>query len=62
MNPIPPTPPTITKGIIIKNVLGKGFDVSGVLFYKQAGTYTVTLTVQDSGGSSFATTKTIQVV
>jgi lysozyme len=60
-NPIPPTPPTITRGIITKNILGKGFHVTGALFYKQAGTYTVTLTVQDRG-SSFTATKTIQIV
>jgi PKD domain len=46
---------------VIKNPLGKGFALAGLHSYTKKGTYTVTLTVADRGGSQISKTVTITV-
>jgi hypothetical protein len=53
---------TITQGTIAKNLLGNSFSVSGSHTYRRTGTFTVTLTIRDDGGSMATGTRTAIVV
>jgi hypothetical protein len=50
-----------SQGVIAKNPFGAGFVVGSAHQYAKAGTYSVTLTINDSGGSSVTETKTLVV-
>lgn len=52
---------TTSPGLIVKNPLGNGFALAGAHQYARAGSYTVTLTINDSGGSSITVTQTLVV-
>jgi large repetitive protein len=46
---------------VLKNPLGKGFVLAGLHQYASKGTYTLTLTVSDSGGSQLTKAVTLTV-
>jgi Tol biopolymer transport system component len=48
-------------GLVAKNPIGAGFVMAGAHQYAKAGTYTVTLTIDDRGGSSVTATHTLVV-
>ncbi len=48
-------------GLVATNPIGAGFVVVGAHQYAKAGTYTVTLTIHDGGGSNITGTKTLVV-
>lgn len=52
---------TIATVKVIKNPLGKGFALAGLHQYAQKGTYNITLTVTDNGGSQITKTVTLTI-
>jgi hypothetical protein len=53
---------TTSSGIIVADTIGAGFDTGGTHAYAEEGAYSITVTINDLGGSTATLTNNIQVL